>query len=57
VRFDNLRIINLPKEATEALANMSQRTMQLNISMQDGEVSFSDNQQNVDLTPETLYPL
>lgn len=57
VRFNNLRIINFPKPATEALANMSHRTMQLNVSMQDGEVSFSDNEQNVDLTPQTFYPV
>jgi len=56
-RFRNLRIINLPKDATEILGSMSQRTMQLNISMQDGEVSFSDNEQNVDLTPEVFFPL
>jgi len=56
-RFSNLRIINLPKEATESLGSMSKRTMQLNISMQDGEVSFSDNEQNVDLTPEAFFPL
>ena len=56
-RFRNLRIINLPKDATEILGSMSQRTMQLNVSMQDGEVSFSDNEQNVDLTPEVFFPL
>ncbi len=55
-RFSNLRIINLSKEATEALANMSQRTMQLNISLQDGEVSISDNEQNIDLVPEQWFP-
>lgn len=55
-RFSNLRIINLAKDATEALANMSQRTMQLNVSLQDGEVSISDNTQNIDLVPEQWFP-
>ncbi|EGG98644.1 hypothetical protein imdm_2087 [gamma proteobacterium IMCC2047] len=35
---------------------MSQRTMQLNISLQDGEVSISDNEQNIDLVPEHWFP-
>jgi len=56
-RFSNLRIINLPKEATEVIATMSQRTMQLNVSLQDGEVSISDNEQNVDIIPQTMFPL
>jgi uncharacterized protein YaeQ len=56
-RFSNLRIINLPKEATETIASMSQRTMQLNVSLQDGEVSISDNKQSVDIIPQTMFPL
>jgi len=56
-RFGNLRIINLPKEATEVIASMSQRTMQLNVSLQDGEVSISDNEQSVDIIPQTMFPL
>lgn len=55
-RFDNLRIYNLPKEATEALASLSQRSMQLNVSVQDGEVSVSDHQQNIDIVPEQWFP-
>jgi uncharacterized protein YaeQ len=55
-RFNNLRIINLPKENCEAMESMVQRTMQLNVSIQDGEVSISDHQQNIDITPETLFP-
>lgn len=53
-RFDNLRVINLPKDATETMAEMVQRTMQLNCSMQDGDVSLSNNEHNVDLTPHCL---
>ena len=55
-RFENLRVVNLPKEACEALASMVQRTMQLNCSIQDNEVSISDNEQHIDLTPEVLFP-
>jgi len=55
-RFDNLHVINLPKESCEIMAGMVQRTMQLNCSIQDGEVSISDNKQNIDITPEVLFP-
>lgn len=55
-RFDNLTIINLPNEACEAMAAMVKRTVQLNISLQDGVVSISDNEQNIDIAPERLFP-
>jgi uncharacterized protein YaeQ len=55
-RFDNLKVVNLPADGCEALASMAQRTMHLNISLQDGMVSVSDNEQNIDITPEVRYP-
>lgn len=53
-RFNNLTVINLPALECEAMASMVQRTMQLNVSLQDGVVSISDNVQNIDITPEIL---
>lgn len=53
-RFNNLTVINLPASECEAMASMVQRTMQLNVSLQDGVVSISDNEQNIDITPEIL---
>lgn len=53
-RFNNLTVINLPAAECEAMASMVQRTMQLNVSLQDGVVSISDNEQNIDITPEIL---
>ena len=55
-RFNNLQVVNLPKDGCENIANMAQRTMQLNISMQDAEVTVSDNTQSINLTPEALLP-
>lgn len=41
-RHDNLRVLNLPEEATKALAAMANRSMELHISIQDGQVSIGD---------------
>ena len=47
IRFENLSVINLPAEATEVLAGMVERTMQLQCMIQDGIVSISNNKQHV----------
>lgn len=51
-RFKNLTVINLPKEATDQLAPMVKRTMQLQISIQDGQIWVSDDQHTAQITPE-----
>lgn len=55
-RFNNLTIINLPPEATEPLAELAQRGMNLQCTIQDGTVNIGDNETLVTLTPEPLYP-
>lgn len=55
-RFDNLRVINLPTESTQALASMVKRGMHLNASLQDGVVTLSDDEQSLDIAPEQWYP-
>lgn len=55
-RFDNLTIINLPQDDTEALAKLVQRTMNYQVTIQDGEVSVSNEDALVSLNPEPLYP-
>ncbi|MGZ5050251.1 MAG: YaeQ family protein [Methylobacter sp.] len=52
-RFDNLKVVNLPKPATDPLAAMVQRTMQWQITVQDGQLWISDAQHTVNITPET----
>lgn len=54
-RFDNLRVINLPQEATEALAQLAERNMNLQFTVQDGEVGVGNEQTLVTVTPEPLY--
>lgn len=51
-RFKNLTVINLPKEACDQLAAMVKRTMQLQISIQDGQIWMSDDQQTAHIVPE-----
>ena len=51
-RFKNLTVINLPKEATDQLAPMVKRTMQLQISIQDGQIWVSDDQNTANIVPE-----
>jgi uncharacterized protein YaeQ len=51
-RFKNLTVINLPKEATDEFAPMVKRTMQLQISIQDGQIWVSDEQNAATIVPE-----
>jgi uncharacterized protein YaeQ len=46
-RLDNLRVVNLPQENTRALANLAQRTMQLQCTIQDGQVWLSNSEESV----------
>lgn len=51
-RNANLTVCLLPQEATRALAKFAQRNMQLNCSIQDGQVWLGDGSETVQLEPE-----
>jgi len=51
-RTRNLKVINLPSEQTRALANLAERTMQLNANISDGVVYFSADKGEVSIEPE-----
>jgi len=51
-RFNNIKIINLPKTDTDQLAPLIKRSMQLQISLQDGQIWLSDEQHTAHITPE-----
>jgi uncharacterized protein YaeQ len=53
-RFDNLTIINLDPEATAALAALAQRTMTLQVTIQDGDVGIAGDNQHVQIEPAPL---
>ena len=51
-RFKNIKVINLPKTDTDQLALLIKRSMQLQISLQDGQLWLSDEQHTAHITPE-----
>lgn len=51
-RFDNLTVINLPHEAGQALGKLTERSMQLQCTVQDGEIWLSQNSDSVTVVPE-----
>lgn len=53
-RFDNLTVVNLPKPSTDALAVLAQRTVQIQCTIQDGLVWFSDGETTLEIHPERL---
>ena len=46
-RLRNLTVINLPSESTRAIAKLAQRTMQLQCTIQDGQVWLGDGNDSV----------
>lgn len=50
-RFDNLSVLNLSEDETEALAALSNRAMKLQVNIQDGEVSVSSDDAMVYVNP------
>ena len=55
-RFGNLQVIDLPAEQTAELAAMAQRSMELQINIQDGEVTVTDGEALTSLTPIQKLP-
>ncbi|MDD1624447.1 MAG: YaeQ family protein, partial [Methylococcaceae bacterium] len=55
--FNNLTVINLPKPASDQLALLVKRSMQLQFSLQDGQIWVSDDQHTVHIEPEIWLTL
>jgi len=53
-RQKNLTIINIPVESSQALASLAQRTMNLQCTIQDGQVWLSDGVASVTVEREVL---
>ena len=53
-RFRNLSCVNFDPEATEQLAGLAQRAMNFQVTIQDGEVTFSNEHGLVALMPRTI---
>jgi uncharacterized protein YaeQ len=53
-KLDKVSVVNVPGEIAEALAKMAQRTMQLQSTVQDGEVWLGDDSGSLQVVLETL---
>lgn len=53
-RAKNLKVINIPAEASQALAALAQRSMQLQCTIQDGQIWLGANENMVLVEPETI---
>ncbi|MBP0598732.1 YaeQ family protein [Herbaspirillum sp. LeCh32-8] len=53
-RAKNLKVVNIPAAASQALAALAQRTMQLQCTIQDGQVWLGANENMVLIEPETI---
>lgn len=51
-RLDNLQVWRIPTEASQALAALAQRTMQLQATIQEGQLMLADATRHVDVAPE-----
>ncbi|MFQ5344472.1 MAG: YaeQ family protein [Mariprofundus sp.] len=53
-RFSNLRVINISDSIVSSLAGFSQRTMQLQFTIEDGSALLSNGEQSMEITPTTI---
>jgi len=55
LRQENLRVFNLPQEASQALAALASRSMRLQCSIQDGQIWITDTLNTVHIEPLKLF--
>ena len=55
-RSDNLEVIDLPQASTQALARLAKRAMQLNCTIQDGQVWLADEDESVQVETAMRLP-
>ncbi len=55
-RLNNLQVWQLPAEQTQALAGLAERSMQLQVSVQDGQVFVVSGDRTAEIHPQLLYP-
>ena len=51
-RFENLQVINIPVGTVQALEQLAQRSMQLQCTIQDGQIWLGDAQNSVLIEPQ-----
>jgi len=55
-QLDKLAVYQVPEQASKALADLVQRTMQIQCTIQDGEMMFTDGEMSVQLVLQVLKP-
>ena len=55
-RASNIQVWQIEQPQSQALAALAQRSMQLQVSVQDGAAWFGDGQASVEITPKLLNP-
>ncbi|HEY0635812.1 MAG TPA: YaeQ family protein [Gammaproteobacteria bacterium] len=50
-RFDNLAVYHIPDDSSEQLAQLAQRTMRLQCTVQEGPVGLGDGERSVEVEP------
>jgi uncharacterized protein YaeQ len=53
-RYNNVTVINLPEEATAELPSLMERTMTLQVNIQDGDVTLGNENRMLSIRPEYL---
>jgi uncharacterized protein YaeQ len=51
-KLDKVSVVNIPPESAEALGRLAQRTMQLQCTVQDGELWFTDSTTSLQVVPQ-----
>lgn len=51
VRFNNLQVIHFPDDISKSLAELSERNMQLQCTIEDGEIWISNENNSVHINP------
>ncbi|MBC7956858.1 MAG: YaeQ family protein [Cytophagales bacterium] len=55
-RARNISVWQVPADQSQALASLAQRTMQLQVTVQDGAVWVGDGARSIEITPQRLNP-
>ncbi len=53
-RLSNLTVWQIPSEQARSLGELAQRTMELQMTVQDGVIWLSDDRRSVEVTPQRL---
>jgi len=54
-RLRNLQVWQIPAAESQALAALAERSMQLQVTVQDGQVWVADGSRNVEINPQRLF--